>query len=70
MTREEVTNFWTDVVGVVLSAFDGVSDELADRIDEAKGKPTEEQKEVFCEVVDAVVEKIVSRISDEALAKM
>lgn len=70
MKREEFTKFWTEVTSVVLTAFADVSDELADRIKEAKGEPSEEQNDAFCDIVDAIVENIVSRMSDEDLAEM
>lgn len=70
MTREEFTKFWTEVTSVVLTAFADVSDELGDLVNEAKGKSIEEQKGAFCDIVDAVVENIASRMSDEDLAEM
>lgn len=70
MTREEVTKFWTDVVEVVLRECVSVREEFEERINDAENKTAEEQNDVFCDVVDAVVKNIVSRISDEDLAKM
>ncbi len=70
MTREDFIKFWTEVTSVVLTAFADVSDELGDLVNEAKGKSIEEQKGAFCDIVDAVVENIVSRMSDEDLAEM
>lgn len=68
MTREELTYFWSDVAEVVLSAFVGVRDEFKERINDAK--TAEEKIEVFSDMRNAIVEKIMSCTSDEDLAKM
>ena len=68
MTREELTNFWTAVVEVVLSAFVCVRAEFKERVNDAK--TAEEKSEVFSDMRKAIVEKILSCSSAEDLAKM
>lgn len=70
MTRQEAIERWKDIAETVFWAEEAISKEWDDRLHAAPSMTREEQQQFADEYMTAIATEIVSRTSDEELAKM
>ena len=70
MTRQEAINRWTEIARTVFRAEDSISHDWFGRLEEAAKLPIEQQYDIADEYCEAIATEIVSRTTDEELAKM
>ncbi len=70
MTRQEAIDRWKDLVETVFWAEEAIAKERNERLHAAPSMTREEQQQFAQEYMTAIATEIVSRTTDEQLAKM
>ena len=70
MTRQEAINRWKDIVSTVFWAEEAIANEWNAKLKAAPNMSKEEQQQFADEYCEAIATEIVSRSTDEELAKM
>lgn len=70
MTRQEAINHLAAIVHTVFAAEDEILKDWHARLKAARNKSKEEQQKIADQFCEAIATKIVSRTTDEELAKM
>lgn len=70
MTRQEAINRWADITEIVFWVEERIANEWNAKLKEAVNKPKDEQYTLAKEYCRAVATEIVSKTSDEKLAKL
>ena len=70
MTREEAINRWTDIANTVFWAEERIFKEWRDRLKAAPELSKDEQHQLTQAYCRAIAEEVVSKTTDEELARM